>query len=358
VKRQAAIRLRNAAIGGFFQYEDGTGHYNWARRRISRGARSGRGTSSADPMPGAPGSFTVGKVRESGMPDGNPREVFGMTGLCRFSLPLPFLLALSLSLAFLCSSLAHADEGAEPLVLGETFTINSKSLGETRRINVFRPSGVAADSRLPVLYMPDGGMAEDFLHIAGLLQVSVINGTMRPFLLVGIENTQRRRDLTGPTGNAEDRKIAPRVGGSATFRRFIRDELMPQVKLRYRTTSETAIVGESLAGLFVVETLLREPDLFDTYIAIDPSLWWNEQEMVLDAAKQLRARPDLKESLFLGCSGEERIRGVFQRFVDVLEKQAPPGLRWHCAKMPEETHATVFHPMALKAVRALFKPAN
>ena len=82
--------------------------------------------------------------------------------------------------------------------------------------------------------MPDGGMAEDFLHVAGLLQVSVGNGTMRPFLLVGIENTERRRDMTGPTEIADDKKIAPRVGGSAAFRKFIRDELMPLVKQRYR----------------------------------------------------------------------------------------------------------------------------
>ena len=54
--------------------------------------------------------------------------------------------------------------------------------------------------------------------MAGLVQVLVGNGTMRPFLLVGIENTERRRDMTGPTQNAEDRKIAPRVGGSAAFR--------------------------------------------------------------------------------------------------------------------------------------------
>src|SRR3712207_4681744 len=122
-------------------------------------------------------------------------------------------------------------------------------------------------SRLPVLYMPDGGIAEDFLHVAGLLQVSVGNGTMRPFLLVGIENTERRRDMTGPTDNEDDKKIAPRVGGSKAFRKFIRDELMPQVRSRYRTTEETAVVGESLAGLFVIETFLVEPDLFDTYIA-------------------------------------------------------------------------------------------
>jgi uncharacterized protein len=243
------------------------------------------------------------------------------------------------------------------LVLGETFTIDSKTLGETRRVNVYRPPGLAANVRLPVLYMPDGGMAEDFVHIAGLVQVSVSNQSMRPFLLVGIENTERRRDMTGPTQNAEDRKIAPRVGGSAAFRKFLREELMPQIKRRYRTTSETAIVGESLAGLFVVETLLLDPDLFDSYIAIDPSLWWNDQKLVLDAGKQLRARPDLKKQLFLGTSGEERIPGVFQRFVDTLQKNARPGLRWRALRLPEEKHATVFHPAALEAFREVFKPA-
>src|SRR5690606_10099855 len=145
-----------------------------------------------------------------------------------------------------------------------------------RRINVYRPPawGEPDGAPRPVLYMPDGGIAEDFLHIAGLLQVSVGNGTMRPFMLVGIENTERRRDMTGPTEVAEDRKIAPRVGASAAFRQFIRDELIPAIDARYPTTRERAIVGESLAGLFVVETLLTEPAMFDTYIAIDPSLWW------------------------------------------------------------------------------------
>ena len=194
-----------------------------------------------------------------------------------------------LSLAILCLLLpsmlraqAKAAEKATPLVMGETFTIDSTILGETRHINVYLPPGYAEsrDVRVPVLYMLDGGMAEDFLHIAGLVQVSVSNHTMRPFLLVGVENTQRRRDLTGPTKNEEDKKIAQVVGKSAAFRHFIREELMPQVKERYRTTNETAIVGESLAGLFVVETFLLDPELFYTYVAVDPSLWWNNQELV------------------------------------------------------------------------------
>jgi predicted alpha/beta superfamily hydrolase len=245
-----------------------------------------------------------------------------------------------------------------PLVIGETFTIDSKILSETRRINVYLPPGYteSTDARLPVLYMPDGGIAEDFLHVAGLVQVSVGNGTMRPFLLVGVENTQRRRDMTGPTENEDDKKIAPRVGGSEAFRRFFRDELMPQVKGRYRTTDETAIVGESLAGLFVVETFLKEPDLFDTYIAFDPSLWWNNQKLVTDAAETLRKRPKLSKTLYLANSDEEVIAGTVQRFADILSKNAPPHLRWHYERMPEEKHSTIYHPAALRAFRAVFKP--
>ena len=253
---------------------------------------------------------------------------------------------------------ASLDVKAVPLVIGETFTINSKVLGETRRINVYLPPGYTESSKasFPVLYMPDGGIAEDFLHIAGLVQVSVGNETMRPFLLVGIENTERRRDMTGPTENEKDKKIAPRVGGSATFRKFIRTELMPQIKMRYRTTDETAIVGESLAGLFVVETFLLEPDLFDTYIAFDPSLWWNNQKLIDGAAERQRSSSKIKKTLYFVSSGED-IAEITQRFADVLSKNAASGVNWHYEKMPEEKHSTIYHPAALKAFRALFKPA-
>ena len=254
---------------------------------------------------------------------------------------------------------AKAANEAAPLVIGETFTIDSRILGETRRMNVYVPPGYteSRDVRVPVLYMPDGGMAEDFLHVAGLVQVSVGNGTMRPFLLVGIENTQRRRDMTGPTKNENDKKIAPQVGGSEAFRRFIRDELMPQVKQRYRTTNETAIVGESLAGLFVVETLLLEPDLFETYVAIDPSLWWNNRELVNGTAERLLARSKLEKTLYLASSDEKELAEVTQRLAEVLGKNAPSGIHWHYENMADEKHSTIYHPAALKAFRAVFKPA-
>ncbi|MDO8071430.1 alpha/beta hydrolase-fold protein [Janthinobacterium sp. SUN176] len=279
-------------------------------------------------------------------------------------------LALHLTAALLLSSPFHlataasaataSSSAATPLVIGESFSIDSQALKEKRHINVYmaRAWDTPPDAPLPVLYMPDGGVAEDFLHVAGLLQVSVANGTMRPFMLVGMQNTQRRRDLTGPTGNAEDRKIAPVVGGAAAYRTFIRDELMPEIKRRYRTTGETAIVGESLGGLFVVETYLLEPQLFDHYVAFDPSLWWNHGALPRQAAALLAKGTPGKHSLYLASSSEAGIAVEVQRLADVLEKQAPRGLQWHVEKMPEETHGTIYHPAALKAFRSVFKPAT
>jgi predicted alpha/beta superfamily hydrolase len=226
-------------------------------------------------------------------------------------------------------------------------------------VNVYAARGYSPDTTapLPVLYMPDGGIGEDFLHVAGLLQVSVGNGTMRPFLLVGIENTQRRRDLTGPTRNAEDRKIAPQVGGSAAYRAFLRDELVPWVNAQYRTTGERAIVGESLAGLFVVETFLLEPRLFDTYIAFDPSLWWNDHRLLDGAAERLAAGSYAGRRLWLASSNEWEIAALTARLASLLQRTEVPGLRWHYEPMPGETHATIYHPAALLAFRAVFGPA-
>ena len=248
-------------------------------------------------------------------------------------------------------------QSVAPLAIGDTFTITSRAVGEARRINVYLPPGydAAKDTRLPVLYMPDGGMAEDFLHVAGLVQVSVGNQTMRPFILVGIENTERRRDMTGPTTNPEDRKIAPRVGGSAAFRAFIRDELKPAITARYKTTNESAIVGESLAGLFVVETFLLEPELFDTYIAFDPSLWWNSRQLVESAAERLKGRPKLAKTLYFASSSERELAELSARFASILKEHAPTGLSWQYVPMPEETHGTIYHPAALRAFRTVFK---
>lgn len=255
-----------------------------------------------------------------------------------------------------CAGGPLIDEGASSLSLpgGGTFVVRSAVLNETRRINVVWPSvyGEKVEGPLPVLYMLDGGLGEDFVHVAGLVQVLVSNGGMRPFLLVGIENTERRRDTTGPTSSPEDLKIAPRVGGSAAFRRFIKDELMPAVAARYAITGEAALIGESLAGLFVIETLRLDPGLFSTYIAIDPSLWWNSGAIV--APEGWRAPASGTRAVFIASSNEPDIARLCTQLAGTLSRTA--GVSVRCVPFPEESHATIYHPAALRAFREILGP--
>jgi predicted alpha/beta superfamily hydrolase len=243
---------------------------------------------------------------------------------------------------------------ASPLAIGETFELESKILGERRTINVYLPPGYAQGAaRYPALYMPDGGVDEDFPHILGSLDVSIKNQLIRPMILVGIKNTERRRDLVGPTTVAEEQKAAPRAGGADRFRRFLRDELKPAIATRYRVTAESAIVGESLAGLFVLETLLVDPALFDRYIAVDPSGWWNRQAVVRSAAQRFAAWPAGPRTLFLAVAEENATYAGADVLVDALRTAKPSGLVWHYLPLPEH-HNTIFPVAALRAFRTIF----
>lgn len=268
--------------------------------------------------------------------------------------PAPLLLEGLVILALLPASLVAqgAPPPGDPVPAHDTLTIPSRSLGENRLVNVHTPPGYSTSSgaRLPVLYMPDGGMDEDFPHVVNTVDSLIALGAIRPVIVVGIPNTQRRRDLTGPTRFAADSAIAPRVGGSAAFREFIRDELIPAVQGRYRTTMERAIVGESLAGLFIVETFLTEPALFDHYVALDPSVWWNGNALVDAAEARLRGFDGSPRTLYLASSSVEDIAAGTARLALALRTVAPRGLGWVYVPRPDLTHATIFRavgPMAL-----------
>jgi predicted alpha/beta superfamily hydrolase len=230
------------------------------------------------------------------------------------------------------------------------FSVASERLGESRTINVYTPPAYAtASAALPVLYMLDGGMAEDFPHVSATLDSLIALKRVRPVILVGIENTERRRDLTGPTSVAKDSTIARQVGGSAAFRSFIRDELMPEVKRRYRTTSETAIVGESLAGLFVVETLLLEPTLFRGYIALSPSLWWNGGSLVRSAPELVGALGGLDRVVFLASANEEQIVEPTARLAAILMRLGQGSVLLTYKPRPDLAHDTIFRALAPEA---------
>ena len=239
----------------------------------------------------------------------------------------------------------------------DTLMLPSRALGEARRINVHTPAGYTASdtARFPVLYMPDGGLDEDFGHVVNTTDSLIALGEIRPVIVVGVPNTERRRDLTGPTRIKTDSAIAPHVGGSAAFRRFWQDELVPVIDARYRTTTERSIVGESLAGLFIVETFLREPGIFDHYIAFDPSLWWNHGALV-DSATALmsagKASSGQHRSLYIAASRDD-IGNQTARLASAFRATPRRGPELKFEPRPDLTHGTIFRallPSALVSV--------
>ena len=257
----------------------------------------------------------------------------------------------SLLLLLILINCATATPPPDPIPVHETIKIESKILGETRVINIWTPSIYQNNNEpLPVLYMPDGGEKEDFPHIANTLAELIAAKKIPPTILVGIENTQRRRDLTGPTEVASDKEIAPIVGGSENFRNFIKTELIPEINQKYRTTAEKGIIGESLAGLFVTETFFMEPNLFDYYIAFDPSLWWNNHELEKTAKDHLAKFPPTEKRFWFAGSGTDSILTFTRNLADTINKANLGNLKWYYADEPKQNHSTIFRATKAKAM--------
>lgn len=240
----------------------------------------------------------------------------------------------------------------------KTIVLESKILNEKRTINCWFPADVntSIDS-IPVLYMLDGGVEEDFLHLAKTIQELIHTKMIPPMMLVGIENTVRRRDLTGKTNNKKDRKIAPVVGGSDLFRRFVAEELFTEISSQFPFVStKKGIIGESLAGLFVTETLLLQPNLFDYYIAFDPSLWWNDHQLVKNAANHLTNNSFDSKRYWFASSNASDIFKHTNSLATAISSQNAVRLVWKYESRPTETHATIFKATKVEALLWMFGP--
>lgn len=250
---------------------------------------------------------------------------------------------------------------AEPYVLGQSYTVETRILeGESRKITVRLPAGYAEeqDRTYPVVYLLDGGPEQDFAHIAGIAQSREMNYSFEPFILVGVQSVDRRHYFAPPVADPAPyiEALGAEPGGSADYRKFLRQEIKPLIEANYRTNGKSALIGESLAALFVVETLFEEPTLFDDYIAISPSMWWEEMKYGREAQDYLRRLPAGERRLYLTTANEgDWHREGMERLVAALRIGAPEGLSWTFVEAGEsETHGTLYHPMALDAFRAFY----
>src|SRR5580692_6186874 len=196
------------------------------------------------------------------------------------------LLQLSLGTWTLFGSLGvyATTEKAEPFVIGEEFEIESKVLAETRTYIVHTPpSYKSGKDAYPVLVLQDGD--GHFAYTTSAVDMLSGNGRIPPMIVVGIINTDRARDMT-PTKPASGFGGAPWIGsagGADKFLAFIADELLPTIDHNYRTRPYRVLIGHSFGGLFAVYALLNRPEVFKGYLAISPSLWWDDQILVRTA---------------------------------------------------------------------------
>ncbi len=242
------------------------------------------------------------------------------------------------------------------LKLGIVDKIQSAVLGEKRTLNIYLPEGYRDNpsAEYPVIYLLDGSENEDLLHIVGLVQFLSMIEKMPQSIVVGIANVDRKRDFTFPTNNAKDKKDFPTTGSSAKFIEFIEKELQPYVHKNYRVNGSKAIVGQSLGGLLATEILLKKPQLFDQYLIVSPSLWWDDERLLASIPNLAEKQPKTKVFIAVGSEGKV-MEADAKALAEKLIALNLPELKITFSPMPEENHLTILHNAAYKGFEALNK---
>jgi predicted alpha/beta superfamily hydrolase len=274
-----------------------------------------------------------------------------------------FHLLLVALLSPLVTSSAPAQEAQPYPSSAETFVIHSNILGEDRRLVIYNPDNVGGNVLpfYPVLYLLD---ENDMSMVAGMVKyLSAYNEQLPAMLVVGIDGGDRRmRDLT-PTHSLYDNmgKLDPDPngwlqpsGGGDKFLRFMREEVMPFVEKKYRTAPFRIFAGHSVGGLTVVHALTAYPDMFNAYLAVAPSLWWDKGGFVRSAVKHLPTGAD-KKFLFLADSPEGGPVPVYIKgFLGALATHKTQGFRWTHAYYPNETHGSIAAKAYYDGLRFLY----
>ena len=224
----------------------------------------------------------------------------------------------------------NTQQEPQTITIGERFFLASEILGEERAYLVYLPASyndsTYAPQRYPVLYLLDGGW--HFQSASGVVQFmsTGINGNIQipELIIVAITNTNRTRDLT-PTHtkigySGEESASLEASGGGDRFLQFVRDELFPEIESTYRTQPYRILVGHSLGGLLALHALLDAPGMFQSYIAIDPSLWWDDQLLVHRAARHFTEARELRGSVYISLANNPDIG-----FGDPMAMEEKPG---------------------------------
>ena len=270
---------------------------------------------------------------------------------------------------FFLTNVVHAQKSIrpKPFILGETHEIHSTILDENRILNIYLPDGYKENDSLsyPVIYLLDGAADEDFIHVVGLVQYYTFPWieAIPQSIVVGLANTDRRRDFTYPSTFKSDKELSPTSGHSEKFISFLEKELQPYIRNTFRTTSSRTLIGQSLGGLLATEILFKKPTLFDKYLIISPSLWW-------DDASLLNLKPEILDASFqhpidiyigvgkegLGLGEKPHVMEVDANVLaDMIRNAGNKNVRVYFDYLPDKDHATIGHQAVSNGLQFLFK---
>ncbi|MBK6399853.1 MAG: alpha/beta hydrolase [Bacteroidetes bacterium] len=258
-----------------------------------------------------------------------------------------------------------APETSKPFVLGSIEEFESKILGEKRILNIYLPEGYIPNdtTRYPVVYLLDGSADEDFIHTVGLFQFNTFSWIDRvpKSIIIGIATVDRRRDFTFPSTIESEKKNFPTTGHSDKFISFLEEELKPFINNKYKTNSSAMLIGQSLGGLLASEILLKRPEMFNKYLIISPSIWWDNGSL-LNQSNQVIEKLSQKTDVYIGVGKEGLTPGEFPRVMEVdanllvekLNNSKNKNIAVYFDYLPDEDHATISHQAIFNGLRMLY----
>lgn len=260
------------------------------------------------------------------------------------------------SILFAFQSMVLAQNGnVKALTIGEIRTIKSKILNEDRTLNIYLPQNFDKTKSYPIIYLLDGSMNEDFIHVTGLVQFFNQMYAMPETIVVGVANVDRKRDFTFHTDLKDLQKDYPTTGHSDKFINFLEKELKPYIGNQFKT-ADTYLFGQSLGGLLATEILLKKPEMFTHYFIISPSLWWDDESLLKQADHLLTKIADTKKFIYISVGKGEHPVMVkdAEDLYDVLKKSNKKNWTVEYKMMETDNHATILHRSLYEGLLKLF----
>jgi predicted alpha/beta superfamily hydrolase len=260
--------------------------------------------------------------------------------------------------------------------IGVVDSLYSNILEESREIYIQLPASYSPENNqtYPVVYILDG---EVFLPTVRNVLDFYSGGFMPEMVLIGISNSKSRiRDLTSSTATTlYGRPFNQKNGEAANFIKFIENELIPFVEDKYPVSNFRTLIGHSHGGQFAIYSLIDHPHLFANYLAIDPSLNWDNQNLLEHSRTIMATQTYKNKSLFMSLGGQLHMANpditlenvmqdssdftIFARsniaFSDLVNQNSTNGLSFKWKFYPRELHGTIPFPSIMDGLIAVFE---